>query len=309
MLSGCVFLCYHRIGQLTSDYWQNVVSPDNFREHLKVIKRYYQPASMSQLINSFELGAFPGRRTIIVTFDDGYASNLTYACEPLSEFDLPAIFFLNTYLLEENKNYWWDELQYLLNEATPPISVNLSVFSHETNLPFKTPNQKAYSFFFLHRLFKSLDLYTRERILSSLKEQIKVIGSAALVEERKPLTSSEIENLSRDSLFEIGGHTHSHRALSLLSDEEQQDEIQKNKKILEKITNKDIIHFSYPFGGKGDFDDISIKILRKLGFRSASTTLLQPFRVGGDILRIPRISVKNWDATKFKTKLNQLWAK
>ena len=114
--------------------------------------------------------------------------------------------------------------------------------------------------------------------------------------------------MAQASLFEIGGHGHYHRALSLLNHDEQQYEIQENKKILEETIQKPIVHFSYPFGGKDDFDETSTEILKECGYESAVTMFREPFRSGGDLYSIPRISIKNWDAAKFRNKLDQLWA-
>lgn len=309
MQHGCIVLCYHRVGELTTDHWQNVVSANNFREHLRVIKRYCQPVSMSELVGSFESGKLPGRRSIVITFDDGYASNLKYACDPLSENNLPAVFYLSTYPLDKNRNFWWDELQeILIDSQTTKSSLKLSALHHEFSLPFQTHGQRQNSFFILQRIIKGLDIPTRERLLLDLGNQANGKELDALSAERRPLTSNEIKALTQASLFEIGGHGHYHRALSLLNQDEQQCEIQENKKILEETIKKPVVHFSYPFGGRYDFDESTKKILKERGYESAVTTLQEPFRSGGNVYSIPRISVKNWDAVKFKNKLNQLWA-
>jgi peptidoglycan/xylan/chitin deacetylase (PgdA/CDA1 family) len=306
---GCIVLCYHRVGKLTTDHWQNAVSVDNFREHLRVVKRYYHPTSMSELVESSKMGKLPDRRTIVVTFDDGYASDLEYACESLTDNNIPAIFYVNTYSLDRDRNFWWDELQKMLIDAPiPEGSIKLSVLSHEFSLPFQTSGQRENSFFILHRILKGLDFPTREHLLSDLGKQVNGKEPDALSAERKPFNSRDIEFLVQTSYFEIGGHGHYHRALSLLNHDEQQYEIQENKKILEAITQKPIVHFSYPFGGIEDFDETTIKIVKQCGYESAVTMIKEPFRLQGDLFGIPRISIKNWDAVKFKDKLDQLWA-
>jgi peptidoglycan/xylan/chitin deacetylase (PgdA/CDA1 family) len=308
MQYGCIVLCYHRVGELTTDYWQNVVSVENFLEHLRVIKNFYRPVSMNELIETFKVRKLPDRRTVVITFDDGYSSNLKYACESLSNKNLPAIFYLNTYSLNK-KNFWWDELQKLIiDNLYQSDSIKLSIFAHDVSLPIKTIGQKNACLSILHKIMKGMDPSTRESLLVELGNQDNNQISNALSLERKPLSSHEIKSLSQTSLFEIGGHGHCHRALSLLKHNEQKNEILENRRILQEITQKPILHFSYPFGGKDDFDEISVKIVKECSFESAVTTSREPLRLGGDLYSIPRISIKNWDGEKFKEKLDQIWA-
>ena len=83
------------------------------------------------------------------------------------------------------------------------------------------------------------------------------------------LGKKEIKKLSKEGHI-IGLHSHSHPAnLSKLKYNEQMNEYKKNKKILEKIVNKNIISMSHPCG---DYNNNTLKILKKLnvlmGFRS-----------------------------------------
>jgi peptidoglycan/xylan/chitin deacetylase (PgdA/CDA1 family) len=308
LLSGVIVLCYHRVSEVTTDCWQNVISPDNFRKHLELIKKYYQPASLGELVQSIENGTLPDRRTVIITFDDGYSSNLKYACPLLTEFKIPAIFYINTYTLENDTLFWWDELQNILIDIPKQLDVpSQLVLSNELALPYRTSVQKAYSFSILHKILKSLDSSTRSRVLFTLKEQVGEHLPLSLIKEREPISKNGVKTLAKSSLFEIGGHSHSHQALSLLSLDTQRFEIQENKKRLEKIIGRTVEHFSYPFGGNDDFDENTIDLLKACGYKSAVTTQRQPLRLGGNLYRIPRISVKNWGGGEFKNKLSQFW--
>lgn len=106
------------------------------------------------------------------------------------------------------------------------------------------------------------------------------------------LSKKEILFLSNNPLIEIGGHTHSHVRLSDLPKEKQLTEIKTNKEILEKITQKKILHFAYPFGGKRDFNKKTIKIVKNLQFIAAyeNTGLLATN--SSNTLFYPRINIR-----------------
>ena len=67
----------------------------------------------------------------------------------------------------------------------------------------------------------------------------------------------------------IGSHTESHTLLTRLSYREQLKELKNSKIFLEKIINKNIDTFCYPFGGKTSYNDNTLKILKKLKYKLA----------------------------------------
>jgi peptidoglycan-N-acetylglucosamine deacetylase len=75
-----------------------------------------------------------------------------------------------------------------------------------------------------------------------------------------------------DQGFEIGGHSTSHPSnMRLLHPEEQYSEIIMNKVWLENIIGTTVTKFCHP---RGRFDDVTIDILKKIGFTEARSTLV-----------------------------------
>ena len=88
----------------------------------------------------------------------------------------------------------------------------------------------------------------------------------------------------------------------MLNEKSQTYEIKTNKNILRRVNKKGCKHFSYPFGGKQDYDIKTIKIIQELGYKTAVNTYKSPFRLNDNIFEIPRFSIKNWDKTSFSKK-------
>lgn len=92
---GPVMLMYHAVsaGKTRPD-WPWAVSMQSFRSQLAFLADAgYQTPSMRELVESPQ--RFQGKRTAVITFDDGYADNL-YACETLSSFGMRASWFVVT---------------------------------------------------------------------------------------------------------------------------------------------------------------------------------------------------------------------
>ena len=51
------------------------------------------------------------RRTVIITFDDGYADNFHTALPLLQEADCPATVFVTAGKIGAERDFWWDELE------------------------------------------------------------------------------------------------------------------------------------------------------------------------------------------------------
>ena len=67
----------------------------------------------------------------------------------------------------------------------------------------------------------------------------------------------------------IGSHTNSHTLLSRISYIDQFKELNESKIFLEKIINKNVETFCYPYGGKDSYNSNTLKILKKLKYKLA----------------------------------------
>jgi len=69
--------------------------------------------------------------------------------------------------------------------------------------------------------------------------------------------------------MEIGAHTITHRNLTELSSQEQEEEIAGSKERLEKELGIEVDTFCYP---RGKYNDHIVNIIKKVGFKAACTT-------------------------------------
>jgi hypothetical protein len=108
-----LILMYHRIAEADSDPWSLCVTPKHFAEHLEVLQHYGTVLSLQQLTSKLR-DRQSIARSIVITFDDGYADNFYHAQPLLTAYETPATVFITTSGIDQNHEFWWDELERLL---------------------------------------------------------------------------------------------------------------------------------------------------------------------------------------------------
>ena len=107
-----LILLYHRVTELPTDPQLLTVTPAHFAEHLEVLQKYGQILSLRQLTLALQQGKLPDK-TVVVTFDDGYADNFYHAKPLLEQYEIPATIFVAAGQIGQKSEFWWDELDRL----------------------------------------------------------------------------------------------------------------------------------------------------------------------------------------------------
>jgi len=100
-LSGASVICYHSIGGNAA---RSTISPQVFEEQIAYITSRYRVLTPSQLVASFASGeSLAG--CVTITFDDGYADNLTTALPIMEKHKIRAGVFVITSLIGKTYTY------------------------------------------------------------------------------------------------------------------------------------------------------------------------------------------------------------
>lgn len=313
-------LMYHRINKPFGDPWNLSVSPENFEGHLRVLQENYSVVSSAELTEQIKRKKIK-KNCVAITFDDGYLDNYTNAKILLEEYNIPAAFFITDGNLRNRKPFWWDELEQIIvhQESLPstfsvPINkktihfdlhqeAELSDELRSKHADYKAgnpPTLRAKLYLKLWQIFNPLPKKEQEHLL-------QLIRSWAGFTETVPgldscMSAEQLRSLADNPLFTIGGHSVTHPLLSSHPEEVQYREITENRQFLENLTEKKIEHFAYP---SGNYDDITIKILKDNNFSAAFTTISKPVFKKTGLFKINRFQVNNWSEDKFKRTLKK----
>ncbi|MBN2331332.1 MAG: polysaccharide deacetylase family protein [Candidatus Aenigmarchaeota archaeon] len=94
--SRTVILTYHRIrpDEATGGGEAAILSKGNFERHISYLSKHYDIISLADFVRLAGSGKRPPRKSVVLTFDDGYKDNRTNAYPVLKRHDVPATIFL-----------------------------------------------------------------------------------------------------------------------------------------------------------------------------------------------------------------------
>ncbi len=88
-------LMYHRVASFGATGELNVVSQKSFDRQMKYLKKHgYHVISLDDLIQGITKGVLFYRKSVVITFDDGYEDNYAKAFPTLKRYGFPAIIFV-----------------------------------------------------------------------------------------------------------------------------------------------------------------------------------------------------------------------
>ncbi len=212
-----------------------------------------------------------------ITLDDGYADNYTTAKPLLERYDLPATIFVTSGAVDSRHEMWWDELDRRFLLETPK----------DWNWSAPDPDAGAVQY---RRMF---ELARRGEYGAY---PIRPIARP----ERRMMTSTEVADLARGGLIEIGSHTVSHPVLSQLDQSRQRSEIVQSKRDLEAIVGGPITSFAYPNGFPADYTEETVRLVKEAGYQCAYSGWDTDWGTPIDLYQIPRMMVRDWDGDHFE---------
>lgn len=298
---SCIVLLYHRVTNLETDPQLLSVSPANFDAHLSLLQEKYHLLTVEEFQYHLEHNIRFPANSVLITFDDGYADNYLEALPILEKHHAQALFYVATGTLNSDREYWWDAMEriVLLSETQPAAErFELNEAFYDLKDLGKEKRLQLYEKLLPElRRKKSIE---RENKIAELAELFNALQSRP---SHRAMTFEELRKMSLSSAAVIGAHTHFHPSLGALNYQEQFEEIETSKRLLENLLEKKISHFSYPFGTVNDFNKDTLEIVSKLNFELVAANF--PYLVNKKTNKhsFPRFLVRNWDKAEFEKQL------
>jgi peptidoglycan/xylan/chitin deacetylase (PgdA/CDA1 family) len=252
--NGVLILGYHRVAALSYDPYRLSVAPDVFAEQLELLTRTANILRLSEMLAHLQARSMP-RRSVVVTFDDGYLDNLTHALPVLERCQAPATVFVIAGTL--GQELWWDKLARLVADADLEsligyFSLDRFAFRRSEKSGMYAANgagmrearQRLLDQLYTH--LSLVDCIQREEFLQDLESDLGIVRNQNYSD--RMMTGDELRQLSTSGLVEIGSHSLTHPQLSNLPEAELNREIEYSKACLEGMLDKEVSAFSYPFG-------------------------------------------------------------
>jgi len=300
-----VVLMYHGVvpDAFPIDSWL-FVTQSQFKWQMEYLTRYFDVIPVDAALQHREKDEHQGRRVALVTFDDGYRNNYSWAYPVMKEFGLSFTIFVVTGHIDTKRCFWFDEvimsIQYAKCTFLDLSDWGLGAFT----FPLVDPVVRWDSIQnFLTRL-KSENPEKRKAIVGEVATRIHLPGE--VTEMFHVLNSHEIREMISSGLVEVGSHSSGHEILTGMDEAEVHRNISGSLDTLETLTGMRPRCFSYP---NGDYND-SIKVIAaRCGIVISFTTENRFWNVGCDFHTIPRIAIGGYDSHEmFAAKVSGLLA-
>ena len=220
----------------------------------------------------------------VVTFDDGYEDNYTYAYPILKELGIPFTVYVSVDLVNDHQPIW-----------NYPILIEKVVRKNEKlelgngmRLECRNVSEKNAAFLQLKSWLFSLPY-------ASLHDEfVKALGNYLTddVFEVNTMTWEQIQEMANDPLCTIGSHTMSHCRLAMKDEDVLMYELKNSKDILSEKIGKPVEHLSYPYGWITDVSDEAAEMAKRVGYKTAFHSFGGPIREkDNDMFHLKRIMV------------------
>ncbi len=243
--NSLILFNFHGLFNNKKEIKKNLVDPqtwitiDQFKQFIKYYSKHnYTFVSPNDILQ----GLNNDNKYIMITFDDGYYNNI-YALPILRKYHIPALFFISTNHVKQNKCFWWDVLY---RERIKLEASKKEILNEKNQLKTKTSEE--------------IEQYL-----------IKKFGEEAFKPKStidRPFTNSELKEFSKNKYVYLGNHTSNHAILTNYPLNEIKSQIIEAQKFIYEVTGTTPKTLSYP---NGNYSDEIIKISKELGIQIGIT--------------------------------------
>lgn len=233
----------------------------------------------------------PGRRFVVLTFDDAYKDNLRHALPILRRQEAPFTLYVPTALVDGVGELWWQAIEDIIGRQD---AIAMTADGQTDYVDTSTTARKNEAFNALYWQMRKMPEADRVKLVRSFAT---AYGHDLDGQCRTLIMDwQELRLFAGEPLCTIGAHTVHHYELAKLPLEQARSEMAQSADILLAQFGQRPAHFSYPLGGPLSAGQREFDLARDIGFKSAVTTRpggLYP-RHAGEPHALPRISLNGY---------------
>jgi peptidoglycan/xylan/chitin deacetylase (PgdA/CDA1 family) len=259
---------YHNVGE-DSEAQNHILggighSTSVFRQQMELIVRDYHPISLEEAFLFIAGRKDIPRRSVVITFDDGYADNYQVALPILNEIGVPATFYITVDCVERGQLPWPSRVRYALFTTETPSWVD----PDGRIWPLRDPSLRASAFDRACEYCSKAAGADQEQLVVSIECQLK----STLFNGPSMMTWDEVRAVVKQGHI-VGSHTLSHPNMAQIAEAAVTRELVESKKILERELNGPVVHFSYPCPAlQPHWNECTVAASRECGYQTAVTT-------------------------------------
>lgn len=282
-------LIFHRVHAHPDPLFPDEPDIRRFHELIDWVSRWFTVLPLDVAAMRLRSASLPARAAAI-TFDDGYADNVSNALPVLLHHRIPATFFISTAFLDGGR-MWNDSVIEALRRTHrrefDDRATGLGV------LPLETLAQRRAAIDAVLTHAKYLEPAQRKMRVKQIED-----CTGAHLPNDLMMRSDQLLAL-RDAGMQIGAHTVSHPILEKITDAQARREIFSSQDVLQTHLDLPVTLFAYPNGRPGtDYSARHVAMVRDAGFIAAVSTATGAAASGADLHQLPRFTP--WDRGRLR---------
>lgn len=251
----------------------------NFLQHMQYLRRHYRimhiEAALEELYAQRKDPTLERskRTALVVSLDDGYLDNFTYAKEVAHDLCAPISIYLIPGYIESGARFWWLEGQSMARRAqVSNVALADRTFSHLDN-----PDERGVLAQYIDdRVRFATSVAEREEFLTSARESLNLSPAPHEMDHDDamlPVNWEQVKIMDEGGWVSFGAHTMHHPILSYLTDSaEVRREISECRQVLEQKLGHPVRTFAYPVGQAQHISAEVVQAVRDAGYDWAVTT-------------------------------------
>lgn len=283
LFHGVIVRQRHRVRNYTGKH----LEADLFARCMEALATQGRAVSMNEVLSACENGDPLPPRAFAITFDDGFANNLTVAAPILADFDIPLTIYVTTGFVDANGMSWIDRIEYAVEEAPDQ---DISVDWAPEPFPLRDDDSRIAFLKAVRHHVKNTPRCDADAFADELCARL---GKPGRLSSDDPLdlkmTWNDVRAANNGGMITIGGHSHTHPILSFLSIERLEGELDTCMDLLRTRGGVEPTHFSYPEGLAHCYSATVIAELKKRGVRCCPTAIDGVNAKGADPFELRRI--------------------
>ena len=233
-------LIFHRVYAAPDRLFPFEPDAQRFESLMRFVAATFRVMTLGEAIDHLARDTLPPR-SLVITFDDGYADNAEVALPVLQRFGLRATFFISTGFLDSGR--MWNDTVIECVRASSKDSIDLAAYGLARQ-SLRTIDDRRRCIDALLPRIKYLPLHERAEEVLGLQ---RMYGVESLPDDLM-MSTAQLQSLHRAGM-EIGAHTVNHPILKSISAVEAEREIGDGRQALESILDAPVDVFAYPMDG------------------------------------------------------------
>jgi peptidoglycan/xylan/chitin deacetylase (PgdA/CDA1 family) len=285
--SGVAVLMYHSVlkrPEMVNDTLGGIVhSTEVFRGQMEMLAKEFHAATLDDVLR-FVRGEKPlPKRSVVVTFDDGYVDNLEIAVPILNQVGVPATFYVTVDCVERDILPWPSRLRYAFRKT--------GIAGWQSALgkvwPLDTAEARETAYLFACDCCCKLAGNEQEQFVENVENALT--ARAPRNTDARMMNWEQVRAVVKSGHI-VGSHTMTHPNMAQVNAEAARNELHESKRQLESQLGVKVPHFSYPCPAlTPHWNQRTLEECRRAGYETAVTTDGGLARAKDDPLRLKRI--------------------